>query len=208
VNDDRPGLRQRHTDLTRETILRALVDIVADGGLPDFSVQQVADRAGVSHRTVYRHFPSREDLLNGLMAWVEARMVEAGGRFGDPDVGSLPDAARTNLAVFDRLAAAVEAVTRFSLATGGEPAQRRRRSDQFVDMVRRDVAGSDAAHAQAVAAIVRMLVSTRAWLVLRQDGIVPDEHVAPTLIWAVEVLLEAARGGNLPTLDREPVHPG
>jgi AcrR family transcriptional regulator len=202
---DRSSLPQRHSDQTRETILQALVEIVAQGDLPDFSVQQVADRAGVAHRTVYRHFPSREDLLSGLMAWVESRMVEAGGRFGEPDVVSLPDAARTNLRVFDQLAAAVEAVTRFSLATGAEPPQRRRRNQQFTEMVRRDVDGVDDEHTRAVAAVVRMLASTRAWLVLRQDGIVPDAHVAPTLEWAMETLLGAARDGSLPALNAEAV---
>lgn len=34
-----------------------MVEVILEGGLPGFSVQEVADRAGVSHRTVYRHFP-------------------------------------------------------------------------------------------------------------------------------------------------------
>jgi AcrR family transcriptional regulator len=198
VEDARPPLRERHTDLTRDTILRALVGIVTEGGLPDFSVQQVADRAGVSHRTIYRHYPSREDLLTGLMGWVEERMVEAGARFGSPAADGLGDVVRSNLAVFDELAEAVEAVTRFSLATGHEPPQRRERNDLFFSMVEDAVEGGDPEQVRAIAAVVRMLASTRAWLVLRQDGIASPEQVAPTLAWAVDTLLDAARAGRLP----------
>ncbi|MCB1015943.1 MAG: TetR/AcrR family transcriptional regulator, partial [Acidimicrobiales bacterium] len=46
---------------------------------PDFSVQGVADRCGISHRTVYRHFPTRESLLDGLVERMGAAMEAAGG---------------------------------------------------------------------------------------------------------------------------------
>ena len=37
---------------TVDRILAALVEVILEGGLPGFSVQEVADRAGISHRTV------------------------------------------------------------------------------------------------------------------------------------------------------------
>lgn len=192
------GIRQRHVDLTRATILQALVEIIIDGGLTSFSVQQVADRAGVSHRTVYRHFPGREDLLNGLMEWVEQDMVALGGRFSARDVEEFVAVTHANLGVFDALAEPVEAMTRFSLGTGIEPESRAERSATFAGIVESALPDADEEQRRMVAGVVRLLVSTRAWLVLRQDAVIARHETTDTVVWAVEVLLDAARAGRLP----------
>lgn len=77
-------MREEAKEATRERIIDALVRVVLDEGVHAFSVATVAARAGISHRTVYRHFASREELLEGLSevidtsgapAEVEARRV-------------------------------------------------------------------------------------------------------------------------------------
>lgn len=61
------SLRQRQQEMTRRSIMVAAQELVLEGRLHNFSVQEVASRAGVSHRTVYLHFPSREAILDGLV---------------------------------------------------------------------------------------------------------------------------------------------
>ena len=53
----------RHTEATRKVILDAAVDLFLERQSDGFSVQEVADRAGLTHRTVYRYFPTRQELL-------------------------------------------------------------------------------------------------------------------------------------------------
>jgi len=53
----------RHTEATRKVILEAAVDLFLDRRNDGFSVQEVADRAGLTHRTVYRYFPTRQELM-------------------------------------------------------------------------------------------------------------------------------------------------
>ena len=48
---------------SRDRLLDAARDLVAEGGFAAASVAQVAERAGVATGTVYRHFPSKADLL-------------------------------------------------------------------------------------------------------------------------------------------------
>src|SRR5262249_62319829 len=67
-------LRDQHSELTRDLIFQALTRLVLDEGVHDVSIQQVADVAGVSHRTVYRYFSSREELLDGLAEWLDRQM--------------------------------------------------------------------------------------------------------------------------------------
>jgi AcrR family transcriptional regulator len=59
-------VRDEAKEATRARIIDALVRVVLDDGIHAFSVATVAKRAGISHRTVYRHFASREELLEGL----------------------------------------------------------------------------------------------------------------------------------------------
>src|SRR4051794_25144774 len=57
--------REQQAAQTRELILGAVVRVLA-GGLADVSVPAIAREAGVSVRTVYRHFPTKRDLLLAL----------------------------------------------------------------------------------------------------------------------------------------------
>jgi AcrR family transcriptional regulator len=57
------GLRDDQIELTRQRILRAVLDLVAEGAIDELSVPQVAKRSGVSLATIYRHFPTRDDLV-------------------------------------------------------------------------------------------------------------------------------------------------
>ena len=48
------ALRERQVGLTRDLIMEALAEVIAEGRLAEFSMQDVADRAGTSLRTLYR----------------------------------------------------------------------------------------------------------------------------------------------------------
>jgi AcrR family transcriptional regulator len=66
------AVRDEAKEATRERIIDALVRVVLEEGVHSFSVATVAERAGISHRTVYRHFASREELLEGLSEAIES----------------------------------------------------------------------------------------------------------------------------------------
>jgi len=59
-------LRDEQTSLTRDRIIRAVAELAATAHPTAFSVPAVAELAGVSVRTVYRYFPTKEDLLDAL----------------------------------------------------------------------------------------------------------------------------------------------
>jgi AcrR family transcriptional regulator len=60
------SMREEQMERTRGRILEALAAEMAERGRDTWSVPDVARRASVAVRTVYRHFPSREALLQGL----------------------------------------------------------------------------------------------------------------------------------------------
>lgn len=59
-------------------ILDAATEIVFGTASPeDFTMQNVADAAGVSHRTLYRYYPSRAELVNAVGAAYDKRIEES-----------------------------------------------------------------------------------------------------------------------------------
>lgn len=60
------GLRERKKRATREAIHRAAVELVEEHGLADVTTEQIAARAGVSQRTVFNYFATKQDAVLGL----------------------------------------------------------------------------------------------------------------------------------------------
>jgi AcrR family transcriptional regulator len=67
----------RHTETTRRVILEAAVDLFLERKNDSFSVQEVADRAGITHRTVYRYFPTRQELMAATAHHMTPSLAEA-----------------------------------------------------------------------------------------------------------------------------------
>src|SRR3954452_23861207 len=89
----------------RERIVRAALDQLADGGYASTSIQAVAARAGVAVGTVYRHFPSKADLL-----------AEVFRRASQRELDVILEVATHEGSAAERVAEAVEAFCRRALA--------------------------------------------------------------------------------------------
>jgi AcrR family transcriptional regulator len=67
--------RIQQTDRTRIAILEAASEMVFGTANPEqLTMQNVADAAGVSHRTLYRYFASRQELINAVGASYDKRL--------------------------------------------------------------------------------------------------------------------------------------
>jgi AcrR family transcriptional regulator len=53
-------------DLTRQRLIRAALELFTTRGYHDTTTAQIAKKAGVAEGTIYRHFPSKQQLLNEL----------------------------------------------------------------------------------------------------------------------------------------------
>ncbi|MET8849779.1 TetR/AcrR family transcriptional regulator [Amycolatopsis sp. NPDC004625] len=68
---------QERLDAQRETIVAAATRQLAEHGYSGCSVAAVAERAGVAVGSVYRHFPTKADLVVHVFRQVVTREVEA-----------------------------------------------------------------------------------------------------------------------------------
>src|ERR1700761_4628521 len=74
--------RKRDPEGTRELILEAAREMLAQDGKEGVSVAQVAQLAGVNRGTAYQHFQTREQLIEATVAWVGANLCKV--VFDDP----------------------------------------------------------------------------------------------------------------------------
>ncbi|MEL4358263.1 MULTISPECIES: TetR/AcrR family transcriptional regulator [unclassified Luteococcus] len=93
------GLRERKKRQTRHALHRAAIELVSERGLGGVTTDDIAQAAGVSPRTFFNYFPTKEGALMG----VPEVIVEKVSRLLSerPDEESLWDSARL---VADRLA--------------------------------------------------------------------------------------------------------
>jgi AcrR family transcriptional regulator len=96
------GVRGAAKAARREAILNAAKAVFFDEGYQLASMDRVAERAGVTKRTVYDHFASKEALFGAVVDHGCANVVAA-----LPDAGSLPADPRAGLPQFARVSAAL-----------------------------------------------------------------------------------------------------
>src|SRR5436309_16139985 len=57
------GLRERKKQQTREALARAGMELFVERGYDATTLAEIAEAAGVSTRTIFAYFPSKEDIL-------------------------------------------------------------------------------------------------------------------------------------------------
>jgi len=71
------GLRERKRRLTRQLISDAATTMFATRGFDNVKVSEVADRVGVSEKTIYNYFPTKESLVLDYADEAVERMARA-----------------------------------------------------------------------------------------------------------------------------------
>jgi AcrR family transcriptional regulator len=64
------------TRIRREQIVHAALMVVASEGLKRLSVARVARRVGIVPSALYRHFASKDDILDAVLLTVRERLIE------------------------------------------------------------------------------------------------------------------------------------
>jgi AcrR family transcriptional regulator len=188
-------LRERQARAVRDELRHAFVHLVAERGLDGFALVDVAAAAGVSERTLYRHYPSRDDLVRAIkeedVAAMDRELLERAGPYDLDD----PEALVHVYEVFERHTELMKVGRVLRLA--GMDA---RASATRTEYVRRQFEGI--VHPEAldqVVAISRALGGVDAWLRMREPDVDLDSRRAGHAVqWALQVLFREARTADGP----------
>jgi AcrR family transcriptional regulator len=63
IESPKPSLQARKRELVREAIWAAAIDLFAEKGFEETTIDDIVDAAGSSRRTFFRHFGSKRDLM-------------------------------------------------------------------------------------------------------------------------------------------------
>lgn len=164
-----------------QAILAAASQLAAEGGMAAVQIAAVAERAGVAAGTVYRYFPSKNDLVAELMNAVAARELKAMRAAADAAPGPLSALASAIVTFASRSLAE----RKLAWAVIAEPV------DAEVDALRLDFRQSLAAELES-----RISIAIARKLLPEQDARV----AAPAIVGA---LMEGLLGPLAPTYDAE-----
>lgn len=83
-----PQTRRADARANRDAVLNAATVLFAERGV-EVSYEEIAERAGVGRATLYRHFPTREALLAGLLDDLMEELERAAAGFSQRPEGLL-----------------------------------------------------------------------------------------------------------------------
>ena len=84
INNTDPAIDAR-VRRSKESVLRATIELLTARGLGGFSVDEVSRRSGVAKTTIYRHWPTRSDLVMDACSQIitEQQVPDTGSFEGD-----------------------------------------------------------------------------------------------------------------------------
>lgn len=85
-------MERQSTEIRQEQIKQAVLDIIYTDGLKNLSTRNLAKRIGMSEGAIFRHFPTKQDIILSIIKDVQ-----------DEFIGKLRDVANSNLEPGQRL---------------------------------------------------------------------------------------------------------
>ncbi len=184
---------------TREAIFRATAEQLADLGATEFNIPRLAEAAGISIRTVYRYFPTKDDLLEAFAVWLDAQV----GSVEPPaDIESLLAAPEEVFPAFDEREALIRSQWVTVHGRTVREAGRRHRLAAYQKAMAEVMADLPAAEARRYLALIAYLFSSRTWQTLKDEWGMSGAESGKATSWALRVLVEDVRRRNKEALER------
>jgi AcrR family transcriptional regulator len=186
------SLQDEHVATTRKRILDAAAELIIEEHPATLSMLAIAKRAGVSVRTVYRHFPNKEALLDAI-AEIGNEETVSGFAFQELRLDNLHEftAQLWGELVHTRALVQAQSVTPFGHELRKKRADRRRRiiervlAEEHVDLPPED-------HRRLVALIAHLMSRDSLFELTDLLGLSVDDAAA-LVTWTIRTVVDAAR---------------
>ena len=185
-------LRSRQKEQTRDLILDAVDAILRGAPLSEVTIAAVARQADVTERTIYRHFPTREDLLDAV--WRRALHAVTGGQDRQLEtIDQILDLTRAAYRTFD----ANEGIVRALIAAPEGVDASRQPEEARLAMLRAAyadlLAGVDEDQVNAVVMATHVLSGASAWSHLRDYCGLDGAEGGKAAALAIELIVAGAK---------------
>jgi AcrR family transcriptional regulator len=184
-------LREQHAEATRERILSAVADLIEDGQPEDVTMPGVAAASGVSLRTIYRYYPTRERLLEAAGRWIGEVLLQ------HPDyprnLDEVADIFEAGCPDFDERPGLVRAMALSQLGQRVRGYRRRERLDAIRAGLRVEVGDLPEEELRRAEAILAYLHNMLAFTTLREESGLSGEEIGKAVGWAIRTMVADLR---------------
>lgn len=188
----RSNLREAQAGLTRDRILAAASRILEiDGGTGSLTFKRVAEAAGTTEMTVYRHFPSRDQLLHAL--WEHLNQAMAPGLGMPNSLSELKGQHRVLFTGFDKVPAQIAASITTPEGRAMRAALNEERKAAFLAIAAELAPTADPARQRQLAGVIQLLHSAYAWDSLREQWGMDGAEAGEATLWAIDALTRIAK---------------
>jgi AcrR family transcriptional regulator len=184
------SLREQHAQATRERILSAVAELLEQEQADGLTVPSVAAASGVSLRTIYRYYPTRERLLEAAARWIGDEL------FQHPYPTDLDEAAelfRTDCVDFDERPGLVRALARSELGREVRGYRRRERLKAIRRALRDEVGDLPDDELRRAEGVLAYLHNMLAYTTLREESGLSGDEIGEALAWAIRTLVADLR---------------
>jgi AcrR family transcriptional regulator len=189
---NRPSLAERKRRVTHDAVVDAVIQAIREHGIAGFSVQDAADRAGVTHRTVYRYFDSREALVEAVAERYEEWLATEG--ITQPEtIEQILAQIEALFLLLDQSPDLVRAAVMRMLTSGERTASSRQRTERWRRMLEADLPHVPREELEPMFAIVRTLAGSLGWYLLTSQFGLSGSQAGRAVRRAVEVLIADLR---------------
>lgn len=186
-------LREQHALATRERILGAVADLLERAEPEGLTVPGVAEAAGVSLRTIYRYYPTRERLLEAAGRWIGDELL----RHPYPcDLDEVADLYQAGVGDFDRRPGLVRALAFSQLGQRVRGYRRRERLEAIGRALRDELTGLSEQELLRGEAVLAYLHNMLAYTTLREENGLSGEQIGDAVGWAIRTLVADLRRTN------------
>jgi AcrR family transcriptional regulator len=184
-------LRDEHVEVTRRSVLNAVSRLLTTTTREEISFADVAEEARVSVRTVYRHFPSREDLFNAHWRYINSEIQLPSIPNDEAELMRLiPEAVRRFAANEKLIHAYFVPEQDRDLAKALQPQMR----EALLKVVAAQDGGKlDPQTMRWAAAVINCLFCIRGWLSLTEDWEMDEREASDVIAWASHLILSGIR---------------
>jgi AcrR family transcriptional regulator len=182
-------IRTAQKEVTRQRILDAVLDLVAEGRLAEVTVPDVARHSGASVATIYRYFPTKDALFEAAAS--EPALRAAGGRLPEGGI----DNGGAYLRELWRGFARNMGLLRHQLASDAGRDMRAARYDAsrrwFAGAVAAQGIDPESADGERLVRLALLLTSSLAFVDLHDRQGVDADTAARDVTWAIAQLVAA-----------------
>jgi len=187
------SLRDQHALATRERILSAVAELIERGDPGELTMPDVAEGSGVSLRTIYRYYPTREQLLEAAGRWIGDEL------FKHPYPRTLDEVAdlyQQGCRDFDKRPGLTRALARSQLGRRARGYRRRERVAAVRQALRSELTALSEEELRQGEAVLAYLHNIVAYTSLREENGLSGEEIGQALGWAMRTLTEDLRKRN------------